>query len=144
MYDIARESILVMLTYRGFCQEARLKKSSLFARATGVRTPWISHAMRNSPVQRHDSVKGPSTHLRKDGSMFVRAHSRVKDGKEHVYYSIVESVRVRRGRSYQRQVLYLGELNATQVGAGPYTSRMNSPRRAVFPAAKIDQGTDDG
>lgn len=48
-------------------------------------------------------------------AMFVRAHSRVKDGKKHVYYSVVESVRVRRGKSYQRRVLYLGELNAAQV-----------------------------
>ena len=47
--------------------------------------------------------------------MFVRAHYRKKNGKEHVYYSVVESVRVRRGRSYQRQVLYLGELNTAQV-----------------------------
>lgn len=49
--------------------------------------------------------------------MFVRAHTRKKDGKRHVYYSIVENVRVKRGKSYQRQVLYLGELNGTQVAA---------------------------
>jgi transposase len=45
--------------------------------------------------------------------MFLRATKRIKDGKEHRYWSVVESVRTRRG-VYQRQLLYLGELNDSQ------------------------------
>lgn len=47
--------------------------------------------------------------------MYVRSHRRRKDGKDHTYYSIVESVRVSGARPYQRRVLYLGELNSSQV-----------------------------
>ena len=45
--------------------------------------------------------------------MFLRASKRIKDGKEHRYWSVVESVRTRRG-VHQRQLLYLGELNDSQ------------------------------
>ena len=43
--------------------------------------------------------------------MFLRANKRRKDGKEHRYWSIVESYRVDEERVLQRQVLYLGEIN---------------------------------
>lgn len=46
--------------------------------------------------------------------MFLRQKIRKKDGKEHRYFSVVESKRVGRGRVVQRQVLYLGEINGTQ------------------------------
>jgi transposase len=46
--------------------------------------------------------------------MFLRSHSRVKDGKEHRYYTVVESRRLQSGRVAQRQVLYLGEINDSQ------------------------------
>ncbi|MBP1623942.1 MAG: Transposase [Acidobacteria bacterium] len=46
--------------------------------------------------------------------MFLRSKSRVKDGKEHRYWSIVESHRVTSGRVVQRHVLYLGEINDSQ------------------------------
>lgn len=46
--------------------------------------------------------------------MFLRAHSRLKDGKEHRYWSIVENHRTAEGRVVQRQVLYLGEVNDSQ------------------------------
>jgi DDE family transposase len=46
--------------------------------------------------------------------MFLRAHSRLKDGKEHRYWSIVENHRSAEGRVVQRQVLYLGEINDSQ------------------------------
>jgi transposase len=47
--------------------------------------------------------------------MFLRYTTRKKDGKEHRYYSIVESVRSSPGsRPYQRTVLYLGEINSEQ------------------------------
>ena len=49
--------------------------------------------------------------------MFLRSHRRYKDGKEHRYFSIEESRRVARGKSVQRRVLYLGEINDSQQAA---------------------------
>ena len=49
--------------------------------------------------------------------MFVRAKRRFKDGKEHVYWSVVENCRNRDGRVVQRQVLHLGEINDSQRAA---------------------------
>ena len=49
--------------------------------------------------------------------MFLRSHRRVKDGKEHRYYSIEESRRLQSGRVVQRRVLYLGEINDSQQAA---------------------------
>src|SRR5215475_12050717 len=46
--------------------------------------------------------------------MFLKCHSRVKDGKEHRYWNIVENRRCGRGKFVQRQVLYLGEINDSQ------------------------------
>jgi len=48
------------------------------------------------------------------GVMFLRANRRIKDGKEHRYWSIVENRRTAEGRVVQRQVLYLGEINDSQ------------------------------
>jgi transposase len=45
--------------------------------------------------------------------MYLKCHKRFKDGKEHRYWSIVESVRTRRG-VIKRQLLYLGEINDSQ------------------------------
>jgi transposase len=42
--------------------------------------------------------------------MFLRAHRRSKDGKEHRYWSLVETVRTPEGPR-QRRLCYLGELN---------------------------------
>src|ERR1700721_4127939 len=49
--------------------------------------------------------------------MFLRHKTRRKDGKEHRYWSIVENRRVSGGRTVQRHVLYLGEINDTQRAA---------------------------
>src|SRR6266540_2582183 len=46
--------------------------------------------------------------------MYLRYNRRLKDGKEHRYWSIVESKRCAGGRTVQRQVLYLGEINDSQ------------------------------
>jgi transposase len=46
--------------------------------------------------------------------MFLRCSKRRKDGKEHLYWSVVENRRVSGGRVVQRHVLYLGELNGRQ------------------------------
>ncbi len=49
--------------------------------------------------------------------MFLRAKSRLKDGKVHRYWSIVENRRTQGNRIVQRQVLYLGEINDNQQAA---------------------------
>ena len=49
--------------------------------------------------------------------MFLRATKRIKDGKEHRYWSIVENRRCGGNRVVQRQVLYLGEINDQQQAA---------------------------
>jgi Transposase DDE domain len=49
--------------------------------------------------------------------MFLRHKTRHKDGKEHRYWSIVENRRVAGGRTVQRHVLYLGEINDSQRAA---------------------------
>ena len=49
--------------------------------------------------------------------MFLRRTERKKDGKSHSYWSIVENKRVARGRTVQRHVLYLGEINSSQAAA---------------------------
>ena len=46
--------------------------------------------------------------------MFLRSTTRNKDGKAHRYYSVVENRRVRNGRSVQKTLLYLGEINDSQ------------------------------
>jgi transposase len=49
--------------------------------------------------------------------MFLRSTNRKKDGKDHRYFSIVENRRVPDGRTVQRTVLYLGEINDQQQAA---------------------------
>ena len=46
--------------------------------------------------------------------MFLRKTNRKKDGKDHRYFSIVENQRVSGGKTVQRTVLYLGEINDSQ------------------------------
>ena len=49
--------------------------------------------------------------------MFLRSTRRKKDGKEHRYFSVVESQRVTGDKIVQRTVLYLGEINDAQQSA---------------------------
>jgi transposase len=49
--------------------------------------------------------------------MFLRSNTRIKDGKQHRYYTVVESRRLQSGKVVQRQVLYLGEINDSQQAA---------------------------
>lgn len=49
--------------------------------------------------------------------MYLRSTRRWKDGKEHRYWSIVESRRGTGKNPVQRQVLYLGEINDSQKAA---------------------------
>jgi len=49
--------------------------------------------------------------------MFLRSTNRHKDGKDHRYFSIVENRRLPGGKTAQRTVLYLGEINDQQQAA---------------------------
>jgi transposase len=46
--------------------------------------------------------------------MFLKRTQRIKDGKTHHYWSVVENRRLINGKVMQRQVLYLGEINDSQ------------------------------
>jgi hypothetical protein len=49
--------------------------------------------------------------------MFLRKTERRKNGKTHLYWSVVENRRLDGGRVVQRHVLYLGEINSSQAEA---------------------------
>jgi transposase len=49
--------------------------------------------------------------------MFLRSTNRRKDGKDHRYFSVVENHRLAGGKTVQRTVLYLGEINDQQQAA---------------------------
>lgn len=70
--------------------------------------------------------------------MFLRATRRKKDGKEHRYWSVVENRRVRGGRTVQKTLLYLGELNDSQQAGWcrtiAATDEHRSTQLALFPA----------
>ena len=71
--------------------------------------------------------------------MYLKRNRRLKDGKEHVYWNIVESKRCAGGKVVQRQVLYLGEISDGQRESwsrvieafGPTQLAMFSADRAV-------------
>ena len=73
--------------------------------------------------------------------MFLRCQRRKKDGKVHEYWSVVESRRLSDGRVVQRQVVYLGEINASQREAWRKTIEVQDQgqRRqvALFPAGSM-------
>ena len=73
--------------------------------------------------------------------MFLRCNRRVKDGKAHDYWNLVENRRLADGRVVQRQVLYLGEINASQREAWRKTIEVHEQgaRRqvALFPAGSM-------
>jgi transposase len=74
--------------------------------------------------------------------MYLRCNRRIKDGKEHRYWNIVESKRCAGGKVVQRQVLYLGEINDSQreswcrvIEAFDEQSQQRT-QLALFPAEK--------
>jgi len=83
--------------------------------------------------------------------MYLRHIQRKKNGKEHSYWSIVESRRLADGRVNQRHVLYLGEINDTQERAWAravevFPDESGPPQTmALFPeerlAANVEAGT---
>ena len=50
-------------------------------------------------------------------AMFLRKTERRKNGKTHLYWSVVENRRLDGGRVVQHHVLYLGEINSSQAEA---------------------------
>ena len=84
--------------------------------------------------------------------MFLRSNKRIKDGKEHRYWSVVENKRCAGGRVVQRQVLYLGEINDSQreawcrVVEGFDEEAGQSRQLALFPADRAvpDHAADYG
>jgi len=82
--------------------------------------------------------------------MFLRCSKRLKDGKEHLYWSVVENRRLHDGRVVQRHVLYLGELNGRQEASWRKSVELfgqheDEPRQvALFPDGHAPAGTEDG
>ena len=74
--------------------------------------------------------------------MYLRCNRRLKDGKEHRYWNIVESKRCAGGKVVQRNVLYLGEINDSQREAWcevieAFDEGTKQPRQlALFPAER--------
>jgi transposase len=62
----------------------------------------------------------------------LKVHRRKTDGKEHRYFSIVESRRVSRQRVVHRTVVYLGEINDTQQAAWRKTLEVFDETRQDF------------
>jgi transposase len=73
--------------------------------------------------------------------MFLRCSRRTKDGKTHEYWNVVENRRLADGRIAQRQVLYLGEINASQREAWRKTTELHDDGKrrqvALFPAGSM-------
>lgn len=71
--------------------------------------------------------------------MFLRSTNRRKDGKDHRYFSVVENRRLSSGKTAQRTVLYLGEVNDRQESAWRKTlevfdeDRQSSSNLSLFP-----------
>lgn len=78
--------------------------------------------------------------------MFLRRYERRKNGKEHTYWALVESIRTARG-SRQRIVAYLGELKKQErSGWGQLGRRLNGqsrPQPSLFDPPHYDDPTDD-
>ena len=82
--------------------------------------------------------------------MYLRHLQRKKNGKEHSYWSIVESRRLADGRVSQRHVLYLGEINDAQERAWAravevFPDEAGPPQTmALFPEERLDPAADEG
>ena len=58
--------------------------------------------------------------------MFLKCHTRKKDGKEHRYWSILEKRRVAQGKTLDRQMLY-GAFDPRSKPTAPTTDAMAPP-----------------
>ena len=67
--------------------------------------------------------------------MFLRRCNRKKNGKQHIYWALVESYRTARG-SRQRVVAYLGELKSNEqngwVRLGQRLDKKSRPQPSLF------------
>ena len=81
--------------------------------------------------------------------MFLRRIERRKNGKTHLYWSIVENKRLDGGRVVQRHVLYLGEINSSQAEAWRkavevFDTDAGGPRTlALFPEDRCEVASAD-
>ena len=81
--------------------------------------------------------------------MYLRRTQRRKNGKEHSYWSLVESRRLTDGRVAQRHVLYLGEINDAQERAWTRSIQVfqdDDPQPqtvALFPEDRVATAVDD-
>lgn len=82
--------------------------------------------------------------------MYLRRIQRRKNGKEHAYWTIVESRRLADGRVSQRHVLYLGEINEAQERAWAravevFADEAGPPQTmALFPEERLDARAAEG
>ena len=82
--------------------------------------------------------------------MYLRQIQRQKNGKEHSYWSILETRRLADGRVSQRHVLYLGEINDAQERAWAraievFPDEAGPPQTmALFPEERLDASGDAG
>jgi len=81
--------------------------------------------------------------------MFLRKTERRKNGKTHLYWSVVENRRLDSGRVVQRHVLYLGEINSSQAEAWRRAIEVfdedegRSRSLALFPEDRCEVAADD-
>ena len=66
-------------------------------------------------------------------SLFLRSHDRFKNGKHHIYWSLVENKRCAGGKVVQRQVLYLGEISQGQRDALLQVAQQFDPPAVATP-----------
>src|ERR1700722_1962955 len=81
--------------------------------------------------------------------MFLRRIERRKNGKTHLYWSVVETKRLDGGGVVQRHVLYLGEINSSQAevwrkAIEVFDADAGSSRTlALFPEDRCEVAVDD-
>jgi len=78
--------------------------------------------------------------------MFLKCSKRIKNGKEHRSWAIVESKRLSDGRCIQRQVLYLGEINdsqrqAWQKSVEVFEAGKQPVQMAIFPEDRLPENS---
>ena len=78
--------------------------------------------------------------------MFLRRCERLKNGKVHTYWALVESYRTGRG-SRQRVVAYLGDLKAREQNGWAHLGRhldgRERPQPSLFDPPRVDEPADD-
>ena len=78
--------------------------------------------------------------------MFLRPHSRSKDGKAHAYWSLVETVRTPDGPR-QKTICYLGELNSSsqarwQKTVEVFNEQGETQQLKLFPSSVVPPDDD--